>query len=70
MSLGPAPTARLDQFLAFALDVQVRMLGHRTALVAAGWTDSEAWVLSLRVEERLLGPVFGGLPDNEEEDPT
>ena len=68
MSIGPAATARLDQFFAFALDVQVRILEYRAALEKAGWNESEAWILSLRVEERLLGPVFGGALSDEGEE--
>ena len=55
----PKDVAELDQWIAFALDVQVRVFEHRERLIEAGWTEPEAWVLSLRLEERILGPVYG-----------
>lgn len=60
MTNEPSITAKLDQFIALALDVQVRMFRHRQLLVEAGWTEPEAWALTLRLEERLLGPLLGG----------
>jgi hypothetical protein len=62
----PAEVARLDQIIAYALDVQVRIYEHRRSLIEAGWTEPEAWILSLRVEERILGPVFGSGVEEDE----
>ena len=58
--MTPVAAHHLDQFLALALDVQVRLLAHRQALVAAGWAEPEAWAWCQRVEERVLGPLVSG----------
>jgi len=51
-------THHLDQFMALCLDVHVRLLGHKEALVREGWSEPEAWAWCQRVEERVLGPLF------------
>jgi len=57
-------THKLEQFLAYCLEVQGSLKGHYDRLVEAGWKPAEAWALTQRVEERILGPVFSEVSDS------
>lgn len=56
--ISPRSQHLLDQYMALTLDVQARLASHKTALVASGWAEPEAWALCQSVEERILGPVM------------
>lgn len=56
--MDPKDAHRIDQFLALALDVQVRLLAHKRQLMEAGWSEEEAWAWCRMVDSRLLGPVM------------
>lgn len=43
--------------MALADAVQVRLRVHHLRLVEAGWSESEAWALSQRVEQRIMDPL-------------
>lgn len=58
MAADPNRTHHLDQFMALLLDVQTRLKVHKEDLIAAGWSEPEAWALCQRVEERILGPAM------------
>lgn len=64
MDNDPALISRIDQFLALALEVQSKLRSHKEALIAAGWSEPEAWAWCQRIEERMLGKA---LEDPEEE---
>ena len=51
----PGTAHHLDQYLAFCLDVQVRLKNHKEYLIAIGWSEPEAWAWCQRIEGRLLG---------------
>ena len=61
-------THNIEQFLAFALEVQVGLFHHKISLINAGWDESEAWVLCQGLEERMLGPIMIFLSEPEEPD--
>lgn len=60
---GPLATHNLDQWLAHCLEVQSRLKGHYDELLEAGWKPAEAWAMTQRLEERILGPVFGAFTE-------
>jgi hypothetical protein len=55
---SPLRAHHLEQYLAFALEVQAALVSHKRNLLAVGWSEAEAWAWCQRVEERLLGPVL------------
>lgn len=57
-SSDPSSIHRLDQYLAFSLEVQCRLYGYKETLKAEGWSEAEAWALTQKVEERLLGKIL------------
>jgi len=63
--MRPIDVHEIDQFLAFALDIQVRLREHKRRLIKAGWSEEEAWALCLLVEERMLGP-YVDIPGEDE----
>lgn len=61
MTTNPLSTHLLDQYLAFSLELHIRLLGYRNSLVEVGWNEAEAWAMTQKVEERLLGPLLDSL---------
>lgn len=66
MPLDPRTTARVDTFLAFSLEMQVRLREHYRQLQAEGWTESQAWEWVRRTEDRLLNPWYDEYDDDPE----
>ena len=61
----PGTVHHLDQYLAFSLDVQVRLSAHKAYLMEAGWSEPEAWAWCQRIESRLLGEWMEELSEDD-----
>lgn len=58
MTLDPREIHLLEQFTGTSREISSILAGYKKSLIENGFSETEAWVLVQRMEERLMGPLL------------